>query len=143
MNADRLHDSPHAWDESLSRRKLLTAAASVLAGTAISRLWMPSFLRPAVAADAIPRPISGGRSAPPAPEVFFHEYPVARGNEPSTITDFRGYFGVASIGVSPVTRRDKRTDSTTNLMWRAEMRALKGSYVGTDGQEHLGTFGFV
>ncbi len=135
--------SPLAWDESLSRRKVLTAAAGMFSATVASRLWGLSVLRPAFAADGLPRPIPGGRSAPPAPEVFFHEYPVARGNDPSTITDFRGYFGVASIDVGPVARRDKRTGSTTTLLWRAEMRALKGFYVGTDRQEHLGTFGFV
>ncbi len=132
-----------AGDRPLSRRQLLTTAAGAFAVAATWSLWLPGLVRLASAQDALPRPISGGRSAPPAPEIFFHEYPVARGNEPSTITDFKGYFGVASIDVGPATRRDKRTGATTNLLWRAEMRALKGIYVGTDGQEHRGTFGFI
>lgn len=129
-------------DRPISRRQLLTTAAGAVGLTATSAVWLPGLIQ-TEAAEALPRPISGGRTAPPAPEVFFHEYPVQRGNEPSTVTDFRGYFGVASIDVSAATRTEKRTGNTTSLLWRAEMRMLKGVYIGTDGQSHHGTFGFV
>ncbi len=130
-------------NEGIPRRQFLATAAGAIGAVAVSQLWLPGLVRAADTGATLPKPIPGGRTAPPAPEVFFHEYPVARGNEPIVITDFRGYFGVGSMGVAPAMRTDKKTGATASLLWRAEMRFMKGIYVGSDGQEHRGTFGFV
>ena len=59
------------------------------------------------------------------------------GGEPSTITDFNGFIGVAHV-------QGTGTDNSGNtLFWDTDLRFMHGVYQGTDGQIHSGTFAFV
>jgi hypothetical protein len=59
------------------------------------------------------------------------------GGEPSTITDFNGFIGVAHV-------QGTGTDNSGNtLFWDTDLRFMDGVYQGTDGQIHSGTFAFV
>jgi hypothetical protein len=59
------------------------------------------------------------------------------GGEPSTITDFNGFIGVANV-------EGTGTDNNGNsLLWEADLRFMQGVYVGVDGNVHKGTFAFV
>ena len=59
------------------------------------------------------------------------------GGEPSTITDFNGFIGVAHV-------QGTGTDNSGNpLFWDTDLRFMHGVYRGTDGQIHSGTFAFI
>jgi len=59
---------------------------------------------------------------------------VPFGNEPSAITDFKGFLGsVRAIGTG--------TDNQGNtLYYDSDLRVMQGTYQGLDGQLHQGTF---
>jgi hypothetical protein len=62
------------------------------------------------------------------------------GVDPSSITDFNGFVGVADVqgtgtGTGP--------DGTETLLFDTDMRFMSGVYVGVDGAVHKGTFGFI
>jgi len=119
----------------VSRRAFIKAAA----GTAVFA-YGAGLLRPLpVFADppgtGTPQPIPGG-----APELggVYHVFLPAPGDEPSTITDINGFVGLAVL-------RGHWTGpgATADSMWEADMRFMKGLFVGTDGRSRQGTFGFV
>jgi hypothetical protein len=59
------------------------------------------------------------------------------GGEPSTITDFNGFIGVAHV-------QGTGTDNHGNtLFWDVDLRFMDGVFKGDDGQIHQGTFAFV
>ena len=59
------------------------------------------------------------------------------GGEPSTITNFNGFIGVAHV-------QGTGTDGHGNsLLWDADLRFMQGDYRGVDGRLHNGTFAFV
>ena len=63
------------------------------------------------------------------------------GLDPSSITDFNGFVGVADVqGTGTATYPDK---STETLLYDTDMRFMTGTYRGKDGQVYKGTFGFV
>jgi hypothetical protein len=63
------------------------------------------------------------------------------GIDPSSITDFNGFVGVAQVqGTGTGTNHD---GSTETLVYDTDMRFMTGTYVGKDGQVYRGTFGFV
>jgi hypothetical protein len=63
------------------------------------------------------------------------------GLDPSSITDFNGFVGVADVqGTGTGTNPD---GSTETLLFDTDMRFMSGVYVGQDGAVHKGTFGFV
>src|SRR6266849_3322053 len=63
------------------------------------------------------------------------------GLDPSSITDFNGFVGVADVqGTGTATSSD---GSTETLLFDTDMRFMSGVYVGQDGAVHKGTFGFV
>ena len=82
-----------------------------------------------------------------------HVYDYLPGNEPSTIGDFRGLVAINHLqGEGIVTRGGGSsggggisTPSATGdrLVYDADMRIMEGLYIGEDGQEHQGTFGFI
>jgi hypothetical protein len=97
---------------------------------------------------ARPNPIPGGR-APLAPfGVFIHHnpldpaIPLANLNDPSQITDFTGFVGLTFIRGSG-TGTNTGTGVTTPLAFRADMGFSQGTFIGTDGRRHQGTFAFV
>jgi hypothetical protein len=132
---------------------LLTAAGTVggvfAAGT-VGYLGT-HLLRPAQAwADdpiVMPNPIPGGFTGdelgcPGVTELFHLFLPSTAEDEPSTITDFNGFHGDAHIqGFGTAT--DTMTGHQTRLFYDADIRFMKGVYVGVDGKKHQGAFAFV
>lgn len=63
------------------------------------------------------------------------------GLDASSITDFNGFIGVADVqGTGTATNPD---GSTETLLYDTDMRFMTGTYVGKDGHNYKGTFGFV
>jgi hypothetical protein len=92
-----------------------------------------------------PLPIPGGLIPNPfgGPDVH-QEFPGSAdstmpglGGEPSTITDFDGFVGVAHV---QGTGADGQGHT---LLWDADLRFMQGLYRGVDGHFHRGTFAFV
>lgn len=93
--------------------------------------------------SAAPLPIPGGFANPfGGPFVHFNypgpaNAPPIHGNEPSTITNFKGWIGVADL---TGTGKDGRG---TTLYFEADMRFMYGRYQGTDGLLHEANFALV
>jgi hypothetical protein len=129
----------------LSRRQAIQAAGGlVLAGFAAGG-GRRAFAQDASGAD--PKPI------PPGFELngqHFHVYLNEPGNEPSTITDFRGLVAINHLqGEGTIIRGGPNgglaTPTTTGdrIGYDVDMRIMKGTYIGEDGQAHEGAFGFI
>ncbi len=95
-----------------------------------------------------PLPIPGGFGNPFGGPFVHHDLPgpadaplaaagPTAGNEPSQITNFDGFIGVARY---QGTGSDRAGNS---LLWDADIRFMQGVYQGVDGQLHQGTIGFV
>jgi hypothetical protein len=127
----------------LSRRQFFRTTGAALLGAALS----PELLRPSVAAahgSHNPVPIPGGT---PILGGGFHVFgpglidPVDA--EPSSITDFNGFVGLAFIS-GMVTRTNTRTGEVRALPYlQNDMRFMQGVFRGQDGNMHQGTFGFI
>jgi hypothetical protein len=63
--------------------------------------------------------------------------PADQGNEPSVITDFKGFVGVAG---GAGTGTDENGDALTLAF---DYRFMAGKYVGVDGKHHRGGFAFI
>jgi hypothetical protein len=94
-----------------------------------------------------PLPIPGGVLYPTplgGPDVHAHlpgpvdsATPNRSGGDPSTITDFNGFVGVAHL-------QGTGTDGSGNtLYWDVDLRFMKGVYQGVDGNIHNATFAFI
>ncbi len=128
----------------LSRRRFArSAGAAAVVGAALgSGLWKPDL---ALAhGDHEPVPIPGGT---PLLGGAFHVFgpglidPVDA--EPSSITDFNGFIGLAFID-GLVTRTNTVTGEVRVLPFLAsDMRFMKGEFRGTDGRLHHGAFAFI
>ena len=140
------HAHNHFWHRALSRRGALqTAAGLVLAGLA-TRHGQRVFAQEA--APAMPKPIAGGGFE--VEGELFHLYDYIPGNEPSTIGDFRGLVAINHLQGEGIVTRGSNTGGISTptatgdrLVYDADMRIMKGLYIGEDGQEHEGTFGFI
>ena len=124
------HD--HFWRRALSRRQFLGASAGAGAALATSPLWMPTL---AEASRAEPVPIPGGFA--PGLHAF-----LGPGVEPSTIFNFRGVTGVATVQGTG-TGWNTTTGEPTALLFDSDNRFMQGEYVDADGERHRGTFAFV
>jgi hypothetical protein len=124
----------HFWERAMmSRRRFMTAAAATTGVVLGSGLWMPKL---ALAAGSDPKPIPGG-FAP-----GFHVFLLGEGNEPSTITDFKGFVGVADVqGTGKAT--NTRTGFHETLNYDTDVRFMQGTYIGMDGNQYSDTFGFI
>ena len=124
----------HFWERAMmSRRKFIGAAAGTTGAILGSGLWMPKL---ALAAGSDPKPIPGG-FAP-----GFHVFLLGEGNEPSTITDFKGFVGVADVqGTGKAI--NTRTGFHETLNYDTDMRFMQGIYIGMDGRQYSDTFGFI
>jgi len=135
---------PHFWDRAMARRQFLTTAAGTLglvlgSGMLGSGLWSPRLARAANPAD--PKPIPGGiQPFGPGTEVF-HLFLPGPDNEPSAITDFHGFVGIAHI-TGAGTRTNTKTGATSHVFFDNDMRFMKGPYIGVDGKQRNGTFVF-
>ncbi len=147
---------PFSWnklqDNLLSRRKLIRGAA----GTALAG----GLLRPKLvyandddgnferAACVGPNAIPGGVPGLKPFGIFIHHNPLnpatalADINDPSQITDFDGFVGLTHIRGGG-TGTDTASGATTRLAFQADMGFSQGKFIGTDGQQHRGTFAFV
>lgn len=131
---------------SFRRRQFVRAAAGTVGG-----VFATGLLRSAMAGDGpivIPNPIPGGFTGEqfgcPGVTELFHlfipSFPAE--DEPSTITDFNGFHGDAHIqGFGTAT--DTLTGAQTRLFYDADIRFMKGVYIGVDGETHQGAFGFI
>jgi len=127
------HHARHA----VSRRAFMGGVAGV-AGAALGAGVLPSAVFAAKPSNAAPKPTLqtatlGG--------VTFQLSFFGPGLDPSSITDFNGFVGVADVqGTGIATNPD---GSTETLLFDTDMRFMSGVYVGVDGAVHKGTFGFV
>jgi hypothetical protein len=128
-----------------SRRQFLQTAAGAAGVILGSRLWMPGMARADNPGNVLPMPIPFGRVlfgyGPfhvnfPGPVDSAGPFCGKPGPfEPSLITDFNGFIGVAAgAGTS--------TDGS-GLTFTCDMRFLQGVYVGVDGENHQGAFAFI
>lgn len=136
----------HVWHHAISRRQFIRTAAGVAAvGTALGAgLWRPGQAKAHHAHE--PVPIPGGT---PVFDGEFHVFgPGFPGfdppdAEPSTITDFNGFLGLAYIS-GEVTRTNTATGEVRTLPFvNNDMRFMKGNFRGTDGRMHHGAFAFI
>jgi hypothetical protein len=126
---DHEHGHAHFWERAaLSRRQFIGGSAA--AGAALGAgLVMPLTAMADASTSASAKPI------PPHLGPFAVWLPGPKG-EPSTIDDFNGVVGIANI-------RGKGTGSDGGDHFDVDMRFMDGVFVGTDGQIHQGTYGFV
>jgi hypothetical protein len=96
----------------------------------------------------MPKPIAGGGFE--VEGELLHVYDYIPGNEPSTIGDFRGLVAINHLTGEGTVLRGSDTGGISTptatgdrLVYDADMRIMQGLYIGEDGQEHEGTFGFV
>jgi hypothetical protein len=129
-------DSHAAWGPALSRRQFVRAAAAATGLALSARLWVPPLPAAAQVRPTDPRAIPGSGFPP------FHIFEPAPGNELSTITDFSGLLAVTHAGGSG-RGTDTRSGQIMDLLFDADMRFQQGRYIGADGREYTGTFGFV
>lgn len=125
----------------------MTTAAGASAAVLTSGL-LPSRQARANPLDSPPKPIPGGFSFPPH---FYHlllpAHPLigtgpADTQDPSSITDFNGHIGLAYV-TGTGTHTDKNTGEVTQLPYEVDLRFMKGTYVGEDGNKHHRTFALV
>jgi hypothetical protein len=132
----------------MSRRQFArrAAGAAVFAATLGAGPWRPGVAR--AGGSAQPIPIPGG--SPFFVKNFgqhFHVFGPASIDpadaEPSTITDFKGFVGMAFIS-GTVTQNNTTTGEVLTLPFvHADMRFMKGVFRGQDGEIHHGAFALV
>ena len=126
----------HFWQRALSRRNFLGTAAGVAGGASLVFGQRPS-------SGAEPRPIPGGiQPFGPGTEVF-HVFLIGPGVEPSTITDFNGFVGATEIQGPWTVSGPSAPTPIPPTTYDADMRFMIGEYIGADGRQHEGTFGFI
>src|SRR5205807_741398 len=106
---------------------------------ATSQLWVPIVAR----ADEEEGPPIAPRPIPQtaAPGLPFHIVLPASGTEPSSITDFQGTIGVATLGGTGV--GIDAQGNRESLLHDVDVRFMQGKYVGVDNRRHEATFVFV
>ena len=125
-----------------SRRSFLTSAA----GAAGLAFWLPELAHgggQGAGKSAAPTPIPGGVSPL---GIFIHHFPaqltaapLVTLNDPSQITDFKGFVGLTRLrgtGTSP-------QYPGTTLAYQSDMGFMKGVFIADDGKLHQGVFGFI
>jgi hypothetical protein len=132
-------DSRRGSHENLSRRKFLTGAA----GTAGLAFWIPErATAQGKGKSADPKPIPSGVSPL---GIFIHHFPaqptatpLSALNEPSQITDFKGF-----VGLNRVRGGGTGSGFAETLAFQADMGFMKGVFIAEDGKLHEGVFGFI
>jgi hypothetical protein len=140
-HGDRQVGHAHFWERALSRRRFLVAGALATGAVLAPEMWLRAF-----AGDGFspPNPILGGTVLPfegltgfyfPSPNPFSNITIENKTGDPSTIRDFNGFVGMGEWAGGPV--------AGGTLTWNADMRFMKGEFVGKDGQEHRAAFAFI
>ena len=150
----------HVWPNVISRREFARTAAGAAAGAALGAgIWTSGFAQAREDREKekeeksiAPVPIHGG-----SPNwlklgfgTTFHVFGPSPDNsfdpinaEPATITDFRGFIGLAYIN-GTVLRTNRHTHEVRTLpMISSDMRFMTGVYRGVDGRLHEGAFALV
>lgn len=128
--------TPHHHYHHLSRRAFLGSMAGV-AGAAVGAGLFPTTAL-AKTANAAPKPTTNQITIA---GVTFSLTFFGPGIDPSSITDFNGFVGVADVQGNGVATNPDGTTET--LLFDTDVRFMSGVYVGQDGQVHKGQFGFV
>ena len=136
----------------LSRRSLIRGAAGTALGAGLFR---PKLVQAddedgdnERASCVGPNPIPGGFVGLKPFGIFVHHNPLhattplANLSDPSQITDFDGFVGLTHI-IGGGTGTDTATGATKRLAFQADMGFSQGKFIGSDGQQHRGTFAFV
>ena len=131
----------HFWQRAFSRRNFVRAAVGVTGLGLASGHIMRALAQGADPSG--PKPIPGGTHLPFLPDGdLVHFFFPGPGHEPSTITDFSGFVGLANVNGTG-TGTNTITGKSTPLLFGTDNRFMKGTFVGGDGQTHVGTFAFI
>lgn len=145
----------HFWERALSRRRFLATAAVGTFGLVVgSGLRLPKLVDAEV--TVLPKPIPGGTTGAQlvalvpglhlndaAKNELFHFFLgslAAPGNDPITITDFKGL--IAATEIQGTGMGVGANGAPVSIFFDNDMRVMQGQYIGVDGQLHNGTFGF-
>jgi hypothetical protein len=127
----------HSRTDALSRRQLMRHAAGVAGLVLGAELWTPAVVAAGRPGSAEPRPIPQTITVLGVP---IHHMPPASGNDPSQITDFKGFAGNSrTFG----TGRGTAGGVSMPFLFQADMGFMQGEFIGLDGDHHEGTFAFV
>jgi hypothetical protein len=137
-----------AWEASLAHherhrltRRAMLGSTATATGAAI---FATGLLQPMAALGANPHTDSSPNPTANKFElngVTFSLTFFGPGLDPSSITDFNGFVGVADVqGTGTATNPD---GSTEKLLFDTDMRFMSGTYVGKDGQTYKASFAFV
>jgi hypothetical protein len=145
MNLIQLASLRRRRGQPLSRRHFVRSTTGALAaGAALtSGVWTPLAAasergQPHDLANPVPIPIGSFGFHVNAP-IFVDPIDA----DPSTITDFQGFTGLAYIS-GMVSRTDRHTNAKVDLPFLfSDMRFMEGEYQGFDGRIRRGTFGFI
>ena len=130
---DRQIGHAHFWDRAISRRAFLAASAVATGAVLAPEMWMPVF---AAEEFSPPNPIKGGTTTPFGVLHFYFPSAIeSKTGDPSLIRDFNGFVGMGEWTGGKV--------ASSSMTWNADIRFMKGEFVGKDGEEHRGTFGFI
>ena len=122
----------------LSRRAFIGRTAGAAGAALGATMLQPGSVLAATPVNAAPKPTANVTTVG---GVDFHFTFFGPGIDPSSITDFNGFVGVADVqGTGTGTNPD---GSTETLLFDSDMRFMSGVYVGVDGAVHKGAFGFV
>jgi len=137
----------HFWQRVMARRQFVRvgAGASALALGAGMGMSIPALAAPA--SNSAPNPVPGGTLLGhllgyPNDNRVFHFFFPAFGNEVATVTEFRGVVAAAEVQGSGI-GTDTSNHATSTLYFDADLRFMKGTYVGVDGRPHDRTVGFI
>ena len=131
----------------LSRRGFLEKSGVTLGVLAASGL-VPELARATLkthghnsTTSATPLPIPGGLQLLGPSGPLFHIFLPAPGVEPSTITNFNGFVGWAAVG--GMGTHTVIGEAPQHLHFEADVRFMRGEFVGADGGNHHGAFAFI
>ena len=120
------------WQHPMSRRQFArtVAGATVVGASLGSGLWSPGLAK--VRGSNVPTPIPG------IGFMGFHVFGAPL--ETSTITDFNGFVGIASLN-GMVTQTNMKTGAVRRLPFLdVDMRFMQGVFRDTEGVVHQGAF---
>jgi hypothetical protein len=141
----------HGFTTPVSRRSFFTSAfaaagtATLINSSAPSKLWADEDSAtcgsPGLCDFPVPIPHFAGLH-------FFFPGPVEgvdanTGHEPSLIFNFKGSIGGADFAPIVGTGINLNTGATAPYTFHADIRFMKGIFVGTDGTERRGSFVFI
>ena len=130
--------SEHYARHRLSRRAFIGGAAAATGATVGSGLLWPAAGSAAAHPNRAPKPTVATLKVN---GITFHVSSFGPGMDPSSITDFKGFVGVADVRGKGIARHPN--GRTETLLFDTDMRFMKGVYVAQDGHTYRGTFGFV